>query len=86
MDDALIVRGLEGLRDLPRDRQRFVDRDGALPDPVVEGRPLDQLHHQRLGAVGVFQTVDRRDVGVIQGGEHFRFALESRESIGVGSD
>ena len=30
MNDALLVRGFERLRDLPRDRQRFVNRNGRV--------------------------------------------------------
>ena len=36
-DDAVIVRGFEGFRDLARDRQRFIDRDGTAFDPLREG-------------------------------------------------
>ena len=30
-----------------------------------------------------FKAVDRGDVRMIQGGEHFRFALKTREPIGI---
>ena len=33
-----------------------------------------------------FEAVDRGDVRMIQGGEHFRFALEARQPIGVGGE
>ena len=33
-----------------------------------------------------FEAVNRGDVGVIQRGEHFRFALKAREPIGVSRD
>ena len=36
MDDAVIVRGFEGLRDLTRDRQRLVDRDRSAGDALRE--------------------------------------------------
>ena len=47
MHDPLLMRGFERLGDLPRDGQRFIDRNRALRDSVGERRPLDQLHHQR---------------------------------------
>ena len=34
MDDALLVRGFERVGDLPRDRQRLVDRDRAARDAL----------------------------------------------------
>ena len=36
-----------------------------------------------VDAVGFFEPVDAGDVRMIQRGEHFRFALEARESIGI---
>ena len=83
MDDALLVRGLERLGDLPRDRQRFVERDRPVRDPLGERRALDQLHHQRVDAAAVFEAVDVRDVRMVERGEHLRFALEPREPLGV---
>ena len=49
-----------------------------------ERRPLDQFHHERGGAAGSFQAVDRGDVRMIQRGEDFGFALKAREPLGVG--
>jgi hypothetical protein len=48
MDDSLLVGCLERLRDLPRDRHRFVDGYRSLRDPIGERRPIDQLQHERL--------------------------------------
>ena len=47
MDDAVLVRGLERVGDLLRDRQRFIERNRSVPYPVRERRPLDQLQHER---------------------------------------
>ena len=41
--------------------------------------PLDQLHDQRLGLVGLFQAIDGRYVGVVQRGEDFGLALKPRQ-------
>ena len=49
-----------------RDRQRLVDGDGAPRDPIRERRAFDQLHHQRVRAVGILEAVDLRDVRMIQ--------------------
>ena len=83
MDDPLLVRRFERLGDLPRDRQRLVERDRPVRDPIGERRAFDQLHHQRAHAVGVFEAVDVRDVRMVQRREHLRFALEAREALGI---
>ena len=84
MDDPALVRGFERVGDLRRDGQRFVEWNRPLRDPVRQGRPLDQLHHQRGLAVSAFKAVDGRDVRMIQRGEDFRFALEPRQSLAIG--
>ena len=60
VDDALLVRGLERLGDLPGDERASSTGIGASSDSVGERRPLDQLHHQRIDAVAFFQPVDVR--------------------------
>ena len=84
MDDPLLVRRFERLRDLLRDRQRLVEWNRAARDALGERRPLDQFHHERRAHRLLFsEAVDGRDVGMIQRGEDLRFALEPREALGV---
>ena len=78
-----LVRRFERFGDLPRDRQRLVERHRAARDPLGEVFALDQLHHERVDAVRVLQPVDGRDVRMIQGGEDFGFALEARQPVGI---
>ena len=86
MDDPLLVRGFEGVRDLRRDRERLVDGNRPADDPIGERRALDQLHHQGVYAVGVFEPVDLRDVRMIERREHPRFSPEAGEAIGIAGD
>src|SRR5262249_21922535 len=72
MDYPLLVRGVERVTDLARDRQRLLQRDGAGFDPLRQCRPIDQFHHQVVGA----DVVNLADVGVIEGGDGADFALE----------
>ena len=44
---------------------------------------LHQFENQEPDAVGVLEPVDGADVGMIQRGEHSRFAFKAREPIGV---
>ena len=80
----LVVRRLERLRDLSRDRQRFVDRNRPLGDAVGERRSLDELHHESRRAFTLLETVNLCDVRMVEPGEHFRLALKTRQTIGVG--
>ena len=46
MDDPLIVRRFEGFRDLLRDAQRLVERDGAERQRLRQILALDEFHHE----------------------------------------
>ena len=83
MDDSLLVRRFKRLGDLLRHRQRLVDGNGPLRDPIGERRAFDQLHDQGSYAAGVFEAMDLRDVRMIERGEHLRFTTEAREAIGI---
>ena len=69
--------------DLSRDRQRLVERDGPLGDAVGKGWSLDELHHDRLHAIGILEPVDRCDVRVIERRQDFGLALETGEPVGI---
>jgi hypothetical protein len=84
MHDPLLVRRFERLGDLLRDRQRVLDRNGSPRDVIRQRRPLDQLHDEGCSAVALLQTVNGRDVRMIEPGEHFGFALETRQPLAIG--
>ena len=91
MDHPGFVRGLQRLGDLFRNRQRLVDGDRTLRDPVSKGRSFDQLQDERLGVVGLLNAVDGGDTRGVEAGEHLRLPLEPGEPIrvsrrGVGQD
>ena len=86
MDDAALVRRLERLGDLPRDRQRLGERHArrratALGDAVSVA--LDQLHDQRVDAVVLLRA--RRScamLGWLSDASSPRLALEARQPSG----
>jgi len=86
MDDARFVGGFERVDDLPGDRERLVDRDRAPRDPIRQRRPLHELHGERLHAAALLESVNRRDIGVIQGGQRLRLPLEAGDALGVGRE
>ena len=86
MDDAVLVRRFERLRNLSRDRQRFVQWNRTARDSLREIFPLNQFKDQRGHAVRFFQAVDVRDVWVVKRGEDLSFATETRQPIGIVRD
>ena len=83
MDDAPLVRGVERVGDLARDRQRVSKCDRAMREGVRERRAFDQLEDDGRGAAGLLQAVDSRDVRMVERGEQFRFTLKARQAIRI---
>ena len=86
MDDALLVRGLERLGDLARDRERVVSGSGpAAPSPSRSASvsPSTSSSTSARIALVLLEPVDRGDVRVIERREQARLALEAREPVGI---
>ena len=91
VDDALLVRLLERLGDLPRDWQRLVRCDRSPLQPLGEVLALDQLHgdqvnRRAIAKRGRLEAIELCDVRVVERGEQLRLALEAREPVGVGGE
>jgi len=89
--DALLVRFLERLGGLPRDRERLVDRDRAPLQPLGEVFSLDELHHQDVRLHAAFkrhllEAVEVGDPRMIERRQQLRLALEAREPVAVGGE
>ena len=83
MDDPLVVSGGERLGNLSGDGEGFRNRDRTARDAFGERRPVDELHDEGLGAVGLFEAVNQRDVGMVERGKHARLAPEPRQAIRI---
>ena len=83
MHDATFVRSIERIGNLDSDLPRFVDRKRAVREPCLERRTLDHLHDDDLIRADAFESVNGRDVRVIERGEYLRFARKSRDAIRV---
>jgi hypothetical protein len=83
MDDAGFVSGFERVRDLPRDRQRFVKWNGSAGNPIRQSRPLHQFHDESARAARFLDSMDRRDVRMIQRSQQLRFARESGKTVRI---
>src|SRR5262249_18849352 len=54
--------------------------DSSLIDARLQRLAFDQFHHDAMRAAG-FEAVDVRDVRVVQGCQHFCFALKATDSV-----
>ena len=87
MDDPFLVRGVERVGDLARDRERLADRQRpASPSRSASVAPSTSSRTSAVHAIGLLEAVDRADVRVIERREQPRFALEAREAIGIGGE
>src|SRR5262245_28195395 len=90
VDDSLLVGSLERVDDLCGDREGLIDVDPwsrrvrRLADQAFGKRlAVDELEGEELRAIRFVETMNRGDIGMIQGGEDLRFALESCEPVGI---
>ena len=84
MDDPLLVRLLERLGDLPRDRESFVERERPLLRAARRASALDELHDQGADAVRLSSRpkIDAM-LRMVERGEELRLALEARQALRV---
>ena len=61
----------------------FFEWQRARTHEVPECDALNELHHEKLPAAVLRHFIQRGNVRMIEGGERFRFALESRDAIGI---
>src|SRR4051794_27168119 len=83
MNDSLLVRRFECVRDLLRHRQRLVDRNRAARDALRQIVALNEFHDEGGEVWSLFEAVDRGDVRMIEGREDFGFPLKAREAIRI---
>lgn len=62
-------------------KESLVDGNRSPRDAFRERFPFDQLHHQEVHALRVFETVKRRDVGMVQRREKAGFTREPRDLL-----
>ena len=83
MDDAGAMRGGERLGNLYRGRQR----GGQWERPAFEARgqrlALNQFHHEEVSRPDLVHSVQRGDMGMVEGGECLRLAREASNAVWV---
>jgi len=68
------------------ERQRFVSGNRAGVDAFGKRGAFDQFHDESVGGAGIFEAVDRGNIGMIERGEEFCFAAEAAQAIGIGGN
>jgi hypothetical protein len=83
VDDPARVGGREAVGDLGGDVDRLLGRERPAPQSLGERFALQKLRHGPRDRAKRARIVDRKDVRVIEGGDSPRFAVETREAVGV---
>src|SRR6188768_1241203 len=83
MDDAVVMGGLECLRNLPGNGERLVDWNRSARDSLVETLAIDQFQHEEGVVIRLVETVDCADVRMVQRGEDLRLPPESCDALRV---
>jgi hypothetical protein len=69
----------ESVGDLSCDRQRFVDGDGTVANPIRKRRPFDELEDERA----IFESMYLRDVWMIECREQLGLTLKPCEPFRI---
>ena len=76
VQDALAVRGVEGIRDLHAEIEQEAGGHRLAVDDLVERLPLEQLHREEPLSLELVDGVDGADVRMVEGRRGARLALE----------
>ena len=79
MHDPGAVRDRERARDLARNLDGFVGRDGAGVHPLAQGDAFDELRRDVVSRVHLSDLVDGHDVRMIQSRSEAGFALQTSQ-------
>ena len=82
MDHSALVRGFQTLGNLAADFEGLLNTQGTFAQPLGEGLTLDQLQDQKAHSIGLFQAMDRGNVGVIEGGQDLSLASKPGQPLG----
>ena len=77
MRDALAMRLIQRVGNFDRVLQHLLDRQRTFHQAMREGLAFQILHHQEIDIVLMAGVVERADVGMIQAGDGFCFAVEA---------
>jgi len=85
MDDALFMSVFEGGRDLSRQADGLRHVQGPALETIGEGGSADIFHDQGRDALHFLQSMNHRNIGMIQRGQDLRLVLEPGFTLGIGN-
>src|SRR5262245_54258218 len=83
MNDSILVRGFQRFRNLSRNLERLINRYRSTLDALGQRFSTDEFHYEEVLTGRLLESVDRRNVRMIQRCQHSRFAFESSDPFGV---
>ena len=71
------------VRDLDGQFEKHIDLQRLLPDALLEGLPFQQLHGDKVAAIGLPDLIDSADIRMVQGrgGPGFTLKTLQRRSV-----
>ena len=69
VNHPFLMRGFEGFGNLPGQLQGFFDRNRAALETLRQRAAFDELEHEKARAFVRFESMNRRDVGMVQRGQ-----------------
>jgi hypothetical protein len=83
MNDAARKCRFDCGRGFKGDAQRDLKRQPSAAEPKRQILAPDELHRQKPNAVALVQTVNRRDVRMVQCGQELRLPFETSQPIRI---
>src|SRR5262245_49331832 len=83
MNDSLVVRRFQRVRNLPRESKRLVERQRPTPESIRKSLAFHQLHDEKSRLMRLLQIMDRSNVGMIKGSERFGFTLKTAHPVRI---
>jgi len=76
VDNFSFVGGADRIGERNGNLEELLEGHSLIGNEVRKRFPLHQFHRDEVDAVRLFDGVDSNNVGVVQGGERFSFALK----------
>jgi len=83
VDDALGMRGVEGVGDLNAERQERLKVQWPKRGHVLQRLAVEKFHGDEGFAILLADVVDGANVGMVQGGSRLRFTLKTGQRLGI---
>src|SRR5580692_1756425 len=83
MHNALFVRSRQRIPQSTGDLDDLLERKSACADEPVKRLALDELHRQKVDAVGFLHRVDGDDIRMVELREDFGLATKTSDTLGI---